>query len=137
MMLSTTTKGGEDIFSMRLCILPATEAESTTVERILKMVSLMPLPHIANVTSIGRGVSAGKRAITFRDNAGGQYWNSIFTMWGKGIDVEDLGAGQEHSLNRLNTGDLMIMHNVFDGVANDTIEDIIVDNNGNDLTGKL
>ena len=74
-------------------------------------------PVFANVTSMGRGESAGKRAITFRDNAGGEYWNSLFTEWGKGMDIEDLGAGKEHSFNRLSVGDLKLMHNTFWNVA--------------------
>ncbi len=74
-------------------------------------------PVFANVTSIGRGESAGKRAITFRDNAGGEYWNSVFTEWGKGVDIEDLGAGKEHAYNRLTVGDLKFMHNTFWNVA--------------------
>ncbi|MCT4622590.1 MAG: hypothetical protein N4A46_03120 [Schleiferiaceae bacterium] len=90
-------------------------------------------PTFANVTSIGRGVAAGKRTITFRDNAGGFYWNSIFTEYGKGIDIEDLGSG-EHSLARLNAGDLMLMHNLFENVNDDMIENIIVDNSDNDLS---
>ena len=52
-------------------------------------------PVIYNATYIGRGIDAGKRAITFRDNAGGWYVNSIFANWGKGIDIENLASGQD------------------------------------------
>ena len=45
------------------------------------------IPVFVNITSIG---NPGSRTITFRDNAGGQYHNSIFINYGKGIDIEDL-----------------------------------------------
>ena len=90
-------------------------------------------PTVCNVTSIGQGVAAGKRAITFRDNAGGFYWNSIFTGYGSGIDIEDLGSG-EHSKARLDAGDLQLRGNLFENVSTDMLSDIIVDNNGTDLT---
>jgi len=91
-------------------------------------------PTFANVTSIGKGTSAGKRAITFRDNAGGFYWNSIFTEWGKGIDVENLTAGED-SRNRLEVGDLKFMNNLFENVGDDMLTSILVDSDGADLSG--
>lgn len=76
-------------------------------------------PVIYNATYVGRGESAGKRSVTFRDNAGGQYWNSIFTDYGKGIDIEILASG-EHSYARFQAGDLALAGNVFHNVnAND------------------
>lgn len=90
-------------------------------------------PTFANVTSIGKGVSEGKRTITFRDNAGGFYWNSLFTEWGKGIDIENLPAGED-SRNRLEVGDLKIMNNLFENVADDMLTTILVDSDGNALT---
>ena len=45
-------------------------------------------PIFSNVTYVGRGAGEGKRTITFRDNAGGEYWNSIFAEQEKGIDIE-------------------------------------------------
>ncbi len=89
-------------------------------------------PVFANVTSIGKGMASGKRALTFRDNAGGLYWNSIFTEWGKGVDVEDLGSG-EHAMARLNAGDLQFSQNILWNCANNQLNEQIVDNNGNDL----
>lgn len=90
-------------------------------------------PTIVNVTSIGKGVSAGKRGLTFRDNAGGFYWNSLFTEWGKGIDIENLAAGED-SRNRLEVGDLKFMNNLFENVGDDVLSNIIVDSDGADLT---
>ena len=89
-------------------------------------------PVLANVTSIGVGEAGGKRALTFRDNAGGQYWNSIFTEWGKGVDIEDLGSG-EHSLARLNAGDLQYAQNIHWNIATNDATKQVTDQNGIDL----
>ncbi|MBT8196316.1 MAG: hypothetical protein KJO64_07800 [Bacteroidia bacterium] len=89
-------------------------------------------PVIANVTSIGKGMAAGKRALTFRDNAGGQYWNSIFTEWGKGVDVEDLASGED-SRNRLEMNDLQYQNNIHWNVANNDAALQVVSSNGDDL----
>lgn len=69
-------------------------------------------PIFYNATYIGRGITAGKRALTFRDNAGGEYHNSIFLNQGKGIDVEKLASGED-SYARFVAGDLKIANNVF------------------------
>lgn len=69
-------------------------------------------PDFYNVTYIGRGISAGNRTITFRDNAGGHYNNSIFMNQGKGIDIENLASGED-SYARYIAGDLTIANNVF------------------------
>jgi hypothetical protein len=73
-------------------------------------------PLIYNATYIGSGEAAGKRAITFRDNAGGQYHNSLFVEFGKGIDIELLSSG-EHSYARFQSGDLVLADNIFFNVA--------------------
>jgi hypothetical protein len=52
-------------------------------------------PVIYNSTFVGKGLDGGSRALTIRDNAGGQYHNSIFYGWGKGIDVENLPSGED------------------------------------------
>lgn len=75
-------------------------------------------PVIYNTTYIGRGIDAGKRALTFRDNAAGEYHNSIFANWGKGIDVENLASGED-SYNRLSSGELAFAGNCFYNVSQD------------------
>jgi len=75
-------------------------------------------PTISNVTYIGRGVDAGKRALTFRDNAGGFYSNSVFANWAKGTDIEKLASGED-SYNRFDVGDLSIDNNVYWDVVSD------------------
>lgn len=76
-------------------------------------------PHIFNATYIGRGAGAGSRVITFRDNAGGHYANSIFVNQEKGIDIE-MTPDAENSFNRFKTGDLTLQNNIFFGVADGT-----------------
>jgi hypothetical protein len=80
-------------------------------------------PYIYNATYVGRGAAAGKRAITFRDNAGGEYHNSIFYNWAKGVDIEMLSSGED-SYKRFKAGELKLENNVFYQVADDTPEGI-------------
>ncbi len=72
-------------------------------------------PTIYNVTYIGQGDAAGKRTVTFRDNAGGTYANSIFYNQHHGIDIEYLSS--ESSWTRFQKGDLHILNNVFYKIA--------------------
>jgi hypothetical protein len=69
-------------------------------------------PVVYNATYVGRGIAEGKRAITFRDNAGGEYHNSVFVNWGKGIDIEKLASGED-SYNRFTNNQLQLSGNVF------------------------
>jgi hypothetical protein len=74
-------------------------------------------PMIYNATYIGRGASTGtsNRALRFRDNSGGFYYNSIFTDFGGGcVSVEDLSSGAD-SQGRLDAGELGLANNVFFG----------------------
>ena len=67
-------------------------------------------PIFANVTSIG---NPGSRALTFRDNAGGEYYNSIFFNYGRGVDVEDLVGQEQDSYRQFQDGNLILECNVF------------------------
>ncbi|MEM0996078.1 MAG: hypothetical protein AAGN35_03315 [Bacteroidota bacterium] len=78
-------------------------------------------PNIWNATYVGLA-GAGKRTVTFRDNAGGEYHNSIFVEYDRGIDIELLSSG-EHSYARFQAGQLVLSDNIFYNV------------NGNDATG--
>jgi hypothetical protein len=71
-------------------------------------------PVIYNATYIGRGADAGRRALTLRDNAGGEYHNSIFYNWGRGIDIEKLASGED-SYERFANNEIAFAGNVFDG----------------------
>ena len=80
-------------------------------------------PHLYNVTYIGRGADAGKRTVTFRDNAGGHYVNSIFFNQAKGIDIENLADNQD-SYKQFQDEKLTIEHNIFWSIADGTAETI-------------
>lgn len=72
-------------------------------------------PTIYNATYLGRGDGAGKRIITFRDNAGGHYANSIFYGQEKGIDIELLA--DECSYTRFQDEQLTLNNNIFFGIS--------------------
>ena len=86
-------------------------------------------PKVFNATYIGNGTS---RALTFRDNAGGEYHNSIFHNFGKGIDIEDLASGED-SKNRLDNGQLKFDGIVLSNIGSDLIVSA-VENAGADLS---
>ncbi len=77
------------------------------------------IPQIYNVTYLGRGDGAGKRVITFRDNAGGHYANSIFYSQEKGIDIELLSG--ECSYTRFGADELTLKNNLFYSISSDPI----------------
>lgn len=83
-------------------------------------------PVFSNVTYVGRGAAAGKRVITFRDNAGGEYHNSIFAEQGKGIDIEYREDGGGSSTAQCSysqwadAGILKLGNNIFQNVADGT-----------------
>ena len=70
-------------------------------------------PIIYNATYLGAdNPDDGSRTITMRDNAAGQYWNSIFADFDKGIDIELLESGT-HSYDRFLDEDLAFVENIF------------------------
>ena len=71
-------------------------------------------PFIDSAIFIGNGT---KRALTFRDNAGGHYRNSIFYNYEKGVDIEDLPMGQD-SYERFLNNDLTFVNNIVDCASN-------------------
>jgi len=78
------------------------------------------LPTFYNATYVGRSES---RIITFRDNAGGQYHNSIFVNFGKGIDIEFLGSG-ESSYKRFEADQLALKNNTFFNIGSRDASDM-------------
>lgn len=81
-------------------------------------------PTVYNATFRGNGTN---RAITMRDNAGGYYWNSIFTNYANGIDIELLEARasssdpSNSSFNQYEDGNLVFRNNVFFGITGDVV----------------
>ncbi|MFP4620568.1 MAG: hypothetical protein ACLFM7_04615 [Bacteroidales bacterium] len=66
-------------------------------------------PEIYNATYIGHD----DNLITFRDNAGGTYANSIFVNTGEGIEVEYRDDKESSSYDMLNNDHLVIKDNIF------------------------
>ena len=81
-------------------------------------------PLIYNVTYIGRGTDKGKRIVTFRDNSGGIYANSIFVNQEKGIDIEWLNGSDCSYFQWADKGNLEVKNNIFWEVADGTAEGI-------------
>ena len=91
-------------------------------------------PIFSNCTYIGQGPDADKRALTFRDNAGGEYHNSIFVNYAKGVDIEIL-PGADHSYAQFEKGNLNFTNNYFYNVADQTMEGVFrVNAGGNDVS---
>ncbi len=77
----------------------------------------LAIPQLYNATYIGSGMHSANAdndlAMIFRDNAGGKYFNSIFTDFAaNGIAVEDLASGED-SRARLEAGDLVLNNNLW------------------------
>lgn len=80
------------------------------------------MPVVYNATYIGSGASSGVTsnnfALNLRDNAGGKYYNTIFTDFaGVGVAIEDLESGED-SRARMEAGELELTHNIFYGFGN-------------------
>ena len=74
------------------------------------------LPVMYNASFRGQGSTAGKRALTFRDNAGGEYHNSIFWSYGRGVDIE-VRASIDDSYTQFQNGNLKFTNNILFDIA--------------------
>ncbi|MBC6993979.1 T9SS type A sorting domain-containing protein [Lewinella lacunae] len=94
-------------------------------------------PTIYNATYIGIGegntATGGdanregrQQSVVFRDNAGGQYRNSLFTDFNqRAIAIEDIAGNDIDSYARLLAGDLVVADNIFENFgAGDTPADL-------------
>lgn len=79
-------------------------------------------PVFFNVTSVGNPDS---RALTFRDNAGGEYHNSIFVNYSRGVDIEDLEGQDQDSYKQFQDGLLNLSNNVFFNIGDGDRADAI------------
>ncbi len=70
-------------------------------------------PKIFNATYVGNGDG---RALTFRDSAGGEYHNSVFVNWSKGVDIENIDSELD-SYDQFLEGRLSIESCVFWDIA--------------------
>ena len=80
-------------------------------------------PTIFNATYLGDSPDQ-KRAVRIRDNAGGYYYNSIFSSYLRGVHIELLDDEQD-SFKQLQDGNLVFNNNVFHNIGGDvfSIED--------------
>jgi hypothetical protein len=81
-------------------------------------------PWILNATYIGSGNNSNNadndRMVYFRDNAGGHYWNGVFTEFaGVAYKVEDLEEGED-SRARLEAGEMSFKGNIYYKIADNT-----------------
>ncbi|MFN1834380.1 T9SS type A sorting domain-containing protein [Balneola sp. MJW-20] len=100
-------------------------------------------PVINNATYLGAGIDAtnnagdGEQLLIFRDNTGGEYYNSIFgDHAGLGISIESQGSVADFdSKTRLEEGDLILQNNLWWGFgAGNTITDFAADDGDDDQT---
>lgn len=104
------------------------------------------IPVIYNATYVGAGLDAtpaGDRAeaLMFRDNAGGKYYNSIFTEFntaegGFALTIENLdtstGETTRDSQQRFEEGDLVLANNIWGRFgAGNTPSEFVSDDDGN------
>ena len=81
------------------------------------------LPIFFNATYVGGGNST--RALTFRDNAGGEYHNSIFTNFGRGVDIQDRANQTQDTYKQWEDGNLRLENNIFFNIgAGDRPQDL-------------
>lgn len=79
-------------------------------------------PVFYNATFKGNSAT---RALTFRDNAGGEYHNSIFFGFGRGVDIEDLNNQTQDTYKQWQDGNLKLQNNVFFNIGAGTTADKI------------
>lgn len=80
------------------------------------------IPEIFNATFIGSGSSAIHGLITFQDNGGGKYYNSVFLEQEEGIAIE-LKNG-ESSYTRFTENSIDFGYNLFYHIANNTFPSV-------------
>ncbi|MFP4024734.1 MAG: hypothetical protein ACLFVR_09420 [Thiohalospira sp.] len=81
------------------------------------------IPEIYNATYIGNGYLNSAELMTFADNAGGKYYNSIFLNQMQGVFVEYV-SGFNDSYYQFTKDNLIIENNIFYNIENNNHETI-------------
>lgn len=81
------------------------------------------IPEIYNATYIGNGYLNSAELMTFADNAGGKYYNSIFINQMQGVLIEYI-TGFNDSYHQFIRGNLKIENNIFYNIENNNPETI-------------
>lgn len=81
------------------------------------------IPVVYNATFIGSGTAAdngSSAGLILRDNAGGKFYNCIFTDFvGRGLNIEDDATAVEDSRHRLEQGDIVLANNLWWGFGSE------------------
>ena len=91
------------------------------------------IPMIYNATYIGSGANSfnaeNDLVMVLRDNAGGKYYNSIFTdFFDKAVDIEDVAGDTADSRTRFERGDIAFNNNIWYGFGGgNNLDSMIVD----------
>ena len=91
------------------------------------------IPVIYNATYIGSGANSfnaeNDLVMVLRDNAGGKYYNSIFTdFFDKAVDIEDVAGDTADSRTRFERGDIAFNNNIWYGFGGgNNLDSMIVD----------
>ncbi|MDK2977617.1 MAG: hypothetical protein PWP52_331 [Bacteroidales bacterium] len=83
----------------------------------------LSIPKIYNATYIGNGSLSTAELMTFSDNSGGEYYNSIFLNQTQGVFVEYV-TGFNDSYYQFISGNLKIENNIFYDIENNNQETI-------------
>lgn len=84
-------------------------------------------PIIYNATYIGHSAAIDEDdMIRFRDNAGGNYINSIFAEQAKGISIEILATDAQDSFKQFEDGNLKVENCIFWNIADNTPESALL-----------
>ncbi|MGC9375343.1 MAG: hypothetical protein ACP5DQ_09925 [Bacteroidales bacterium] len=83
----------------------------------------LSIPKIYNATYIGNGSLSTAELMTFSDNSGGEYYNSIFLNQTQGVFVEYV-TGFNDSYYQFLSGNLKIENNIFYDIENNKQETI-------------
>lgn len=75
-------------------------------------------PVIWNAFYKGPGTGTGKRALSFRANAGGEYHNSIFMSYAFGADLQYLGPNEQDCYKMFQVQKLVFKNNILFDILN-------------------
>lgn len=75
------------------------------------------IPEIYNATYIGNGQLSSSNLMTFSDDAGGKYYNSIFVSQLQGVEIE-YTDGYNDSYNQFENENLVFENNIFFNIEN-------------------
>ncbi len=82
------------------------------------------IPEIYNATYIGNGQLSSSNLMIFSDDAGGKYYNSIFTNQPGGVEIE-YNDGFNDSFHQFEVGNLVFENNIFYNIEGNNSSNIL------------